>query len=436
MKKLFFILAAFFILTGQALAASFPDVPEDHKNYKAIEYLDEKQIIKGYEDGTFNPDKLVNRAEALKMIIGALKFKIDGDFEVLFLDVKKADWFFPYVMAAKSASIVSGYKDGKFKPADNVNLAETLKILLLAAKVKLPDVMDDIFVDAKKDAWFAPHLLYARDHNVIFSDDYGFVHPDQAMTRAAFAEIIYRTMIVTEKNGEPFPLDISWKLYDGTILPFKIKYDDKAWKLIENKNEITFMRPDKQYSQFSPMRIYPNSGVMTVSLDTNDGEMVEEQYFTNIKKAFPIAKHKKFKLNDLNAFEVLSAATQTVDWYIYLKNGDVLVVYTQYGPGPLGFQLQQAIKAMLGSLEYKELPANTEDYSALLSKILETVLVKGKGMESINSLPDKLIIETDSIGVGTGPVDYYFSEKVNYTFKYERSDDTILDTRQGKTTTF
>lgn len=421
----------------QAFAASFPDVAEDHKNYKAIEYLDEKQIVKGYPDGSFGPDILVNRAEALKMIIGALKISTDGKYEVLFPDVNKDDWFFPFVMAAKAEGIVGGYKDGKFKPADTVNLVENLKMLLLASKVKIPEEGEDnIFQDVKKEDWFAPHLLYARNHNLIFSDDYGFVHPDQAMTRAAFAELIFRMMIVLDKKGEPFPLDMSWPFYESKKLPFKLKYDDKGWKLFENKESVIFMRPDKQYSQFSPFRMYPNSAVVTITLDSNDGDMVADQYFTNIKKAFPKAKNKKFKLGGIEALEILLESQRTVDWYVFLKNNDVLVVYTEYGQGPLGFQLQQMIKSMLASFEYKELPVNNEDYSGVLGKILEKILVKGKGMEMLNTLPDKLIVETDTIGAGNGPVDYYFSEKVNYTFKYERDDDVILDSRAGKITTF
>jgi hypothetical protein len=57
-------------------------------------------------------------------------------------------------------------------------------------------------------------------------------------------------------------------------------------------------------------------------------------------------------------------------------------------------------------------------------------------MENLNKLPEKVIIETDTIGVGTGPVDYYYSETVNYTFKYERTLDLILDTRKGRTASF
>ena len=92
---------------------------------------------------------------------------------------------------------------------------------------------------------------------------------------------------------------------------------------------------------------------------------------------------------------------------------------------------------MLETLEYKPVTLEPgEDYSELLSEILSNVLVEDKGMAMITKLPDSLIIETDAIGVGTGPVDYYYSSKMDYTFKYERESDVILDSRKGKTSAF
>ena len=91
---------------------------------------------------------------------------------------------------------------------------------------------------------------------------------------------------------------------------------------------------------------------------------------------------------------------------------------------------------MTASLEYKEVKVDQKDYSALLSEIFEGILVENKGMELLNKLPNKQIIETDTLGVGTGPVDYYYSEEVDYTFKYERAADVILDKREGQTSAF
>ena len=50
----------------------FTDVTTGHDNYVAIKYLKENELIEGYEDGSFKPLKKINRAEALKIITGAL----------------------------------------------------------------------------------------------------------------------------------------------------------------------------------------------------------------------------------------------------------------------------------------------------------------------------------------------------------------------------
>lgn len=424
-------------LTGTiANAASFPDVSEDHKNYEAIEYLDSKQIINGYKDGTFGPANLLNRAEAIKIIVGAMNINHDEEYDILFPDVKKEEWFFEFIMAAQKAGIVNGYKDGKFRPGESVNLAETLKMLFVAAKIELPAPDADVFMDAKKDIWFAPYMLYARNNNIIFADDYGYIHPDQAMTRAYFAEVVYRTMIVLESGGKPFPLNKNWPYFNSEKLPFKIKYDDEKFKVIVHEEEVVFFKPDKEFVQFSPKRLYPNSASVTVTLDENDLNVSKVQYFSNIKTAFKGAEYSEFKVLDLNALQVAYVEKGILDWYIYLINGDVLVVYTEHGNGSLVYQLQQFIESMLESLELIEVKNNKKDYAELLSEIFENILVEGKGMKIIEKLPDEVIIETDTIGVGTGPVDYYYSKELNYSLKYERSKDVILDKREGETSAF
>lgn len=438
MKKFFTFLGIFGFTSFAAFAGTFPDVPADDKNFEAIEYLDEKEIISGYPDGTFNPQALVNRAEAVKIIVGAFGISKEGEFEVLFPDVPKSQWFFSFVMGAHKAGIVNGYSSGNFKPGETVNLAETLKMIVLASKVSLAtEVKEDVFLDVAKTSWYAPHAEYARNHNIIFSDDYGNLHAEQAMTRGAFAEVIYRMKVVLENKEKPFPIERNWPVFDSKGLPFKIKYDSKNWKVQENEKEVVFYRADKEFLQYYPGRMYLNSAVVRVILDPNEQNLSRQQYFDNLKLAFPYAQYTEFKLGGFNSMEVLYPKDRIVDWYIFLSNGDVLVVYTEYGKGVLGFQLQQVIKAMLSTIEYAELSGDEQpDYTSLLNEIFANILHEGKGMEMINKLPDKTIIETDTIGVGTGPVDYYYSQNANYTFKYERAADVILDKRQGKTSAF
>lgn len=438
MKKFLTFLCVFALSSASVFAGAFPDVKTDNKNYEAIEYLNSKSIISGYPDGTFNPSGLVNRAEAVKIIVGAFGVSKEGEFDVLFPDVPKSQWFFSFVMGAHKAGIVNGYSSGNFKPGDTVNLAETLKMIVLAAKVTLPaEIKEDVFLDVPKTSWYAPHAEYARNHNVILSDDYGNLHAEQAMTRGSFAEVIYRMKVVLENKEKAFPIEKNWPVFDSRKLPFKVKYDDKNWKVQENEKEVVFYRADKEFLQYYPGRMYLNSAVVRVILDPNEQSLTKQQYFDNLKLAFPYAQYTEFKLSGFSSMEIVYPKDRIVDWYIYLSNGDVLTVYTEYGKGVLGFQLQQVIKAMLSTLEYSEVSGDEPaDYTGLLNEIFAAILKEGQGMTALNKLPEKTIIETDTIGVGTGPVDYYYSEKTNYTFKYERAADVILDKRQGKTSAF
>lgn len=435
---LIYFAASLFAVGGVAEAASFTDVGIEHLNYDAVEYLKEKGIVDGYGDGTFGPEKPINRAEAIKVIDKAFNLETTKEYEEFFPDVKKDNWFFPFVMAGQEAGFVKGYGDGTFRPENQVKLSETLKMDLSAAKVELPEkATSAVFMDVAKSDWAAVYALYAREHNIVLADKDGQIYPGGVMTRGAFAEIIYRTMVVLENNGKEFPIYNHWASYEGTDLPFKMKFNAETFKVIKGKYDVIFLDPDEGRFQFSPTRVYVNSARVEVTIDKNVEQLSDTNYFNNIKASFPDAVYTEFRWNNFKALEVLYPEKKIVDWYIYLNDGYVMVVYTQYGDGPESFRFPRVIKAMLGTFEYNDIKIDfTEDYAEILATIFKNILVENKGMEMLNLLPDKIIIETDSIGVGTGPVDYYYSEGVNYTFKYERASDVILDKRQGKTSAF
>jgi len=435
MKRFFLILTLFFVSSVPTFAGSFSDVPEAHENYAAIEYLFGKGVVSGYESGGFGPENSVKRAEAAKIITKAFNIATDGEYEILFPDVLSEQWFFPYVMGSQSSGVINGHSDGYFRPGDNVNLAETLKMVVLASAVELPsEVNEEVFADISSGEWFSPHAYYAREKNILWPDNYGLVHPAEDMTRGEFAEIIYRMSVVLENDGKVFPIDTNWSGYESSVVPFSIRYDSENWKISEGDGQVILLRPDVQYHQSTPGKIYDNTGEITVSLDDNDSGLSKSQYFNNIITAFPGLDYKEFMLDGYNALEVIDVSKNVVDWYVYVDGGKVLIVYTEYGDGTLSYQLQKLIKTMLANFQYTQ-TVNT-DYSQLLSDIFSIILVEGKGMEYLNKLPNKIIVETDALGVGTGPVDYYYSEGVDYTFKYERSSDVILDKRAGNTTAF
>lgn len=95
----------------------------------AITYVKDQGIVDGYNDGSYRPESTINRAEFTKIVINSLGISPVGNN--CFSDVKD-EWFASFVCTAKAQNILSGYPDGTFKPAQNINQAEALKILINA----------------------------------------------------------------------------------------------------------------------------------------------------------------------------------------------------------------------------------------------------------------------------------------------------------------
>lgn len=203
-------LAGMFLLTPLAQAAGgFSDLSESHPNYEAIVELKERGIIGGYPDGTFKPNQVVNRVEALKIILKAADIDVPTDAAMGlagFSDVDSSQWYAPYLRAALSKGIVSGYPDGTFRPAQTVNLVENLKMLMLARGVNMNSIIvqGNPYADAFKDQWYAKYVQYAKDRKLIDADSDNKIYPDQGMTRGKLAETAYRLVYMQENGLEWF----------------------------------------------------------------------------------------------------------------------------------------------------------------------------------------------------------------------------------------
>jgi len=219
-SRLTVILSAVFVLISlsqTAIAVSvnekgFSDLNGANPNYNAIMDLQARGIVSGYPDGTFMPDQVVNRAEALKMILEGSEIKGQaaevGGNNATFKDVTDLNaWYYPYLNAAVHEGIVEGYPDGTFKPSNTVNLAENLKMLLLAKKVDLStiNIIEDPYYDVVQNAWFAKFAQYAKERNLIEANDQGKIFPSQGMTRGKLAEVMYRLIFADEHNLISFP---------------------------------------------------------------------------------------------------------------------------------------------------------------------------------------------------------------------------------------
>lgn len=120
-----------YALEYRDLSKLYLDAPFPAGDAAGISFLTSLGAVQGDPDGNFHPRRTLNRAEFLKIaLLSSPKLRVSTtDAENCFPDVKKSEWFSAYVCLAKKRGMVSGYPDGTFKPGQQVNYAEALKIL-------------------------------------------------------------------------------------------------------------------------------------------------------------------------------------------------------------------------------------------------------------------------------------------------------------------
>ena len=88
---------------------------------KSILTATEKKLMKGYPDGTFQPDQKITRAEMCAALMQAFPKTTPAGFTLDFNDAESIpDWARPFIESAVSGNVVSGYPDKTFQPGSNI----------------------------------------------------------------------------------------------------------------------------------------------------------------------------------------------------------------------------------------------------------------------------------------------------------------------------
>lgn len=170
----------------------FKDIQEDHPLVDAITFVKNQRIVEGYADGTFRPERLITRAEFVKMLVGAM---YSGDYsyeclnnnrDLLFSDVSRKEWYAAYVCVAKEENIIRGYPDGSFRPSATINAAEAAKIVALTMGL---DVKTQAGVE-----WYVPYINALNEQQVMPAG----VSAGTMITRGDMAEILWNLRVTIE----------------------------------------------------------------------------------------------------------------------------------------------------------------------------------------------------------------------------------------------
>ena len=142
---------------GVAGGCIFPDVPNSHWASCDIDKLAMNDVVVGYPDGRFKPNKSISRAEFATMLVKGFNLDACGmERENLFTDVPRGNWANAAIAKAVDEDLLKGYPNGQFRPNNHVTRAEALTSIAKGMTCDIDKCKADEILSKYKDGAAVP----------------------------------------------------------------------------------------------------------------------------------------------------------------------------------------------------------------------------------------------------------------------------------------
>ena len=162
-----------------------------------IQYVIDKKLVEGYEDGSYGLDKNIKRSEITRLLVLAngneeLAKQLQGAMKI-YSDVDTKHWANGVISVgttvpsdANGIAMLAGYPDGSFGPEKDVTYAELAKMLVVLAK---KDLTADMVKNAK---WATSWMTWAAQLGIL--DDVNVADSNKAANRADAFTMVYNAL--------------------------------------------------------------------------------------------------------------------------------------------------------------------------------------------------------------------------------------------------
>lgn len=201
LKKVLAFVTMFTMLLSVAVSAGtlYPDVDDNASYAEAVATLNALGIMIGDENGNFNPDASITRAETAAIVtrMKALSGAASAAGGTNFTDVAADHWAAGYINLAEQSGIINGYGDGTFGPSDPVTFEQVIK-MIVAALGRTPEANN-------KGGYPSGYLIVASQEDITAGVT---VTPGAEAPRSAVARLVFNALEVevmeqvTYKTGE------------------------------------------------------------------------------------------------------------------------------------------------------------------------------------------------------------------------------------------
>ena len=284
-----------------------------------IQYIIDKKLVEGYEDGNYGLDKNIKRSEITRLLVLAngneeLSKQLQGSMQV-YNDVKPEHWANGVITVgttvpsdANGIAMLAGYPDGSFKPENDVTYAELAKMLVVLAK-------EDLTADMVKNAtWASSWMTWAAQLGIL--DDVTIADSNKAANRADAFTMIYNALYKMQEFKRTPSNETRGIVSNLTNSKLTLNQDkDKEYKITSDTVIVDGDNGRKQIVKVNTvdnLDLYKGSLVRILTNDKN-----EVTHILELGNPEDLAKsnHNGLLDEDNNIWEGVADATVKTDYY-------------------------------------------------------------------------------------------------------------------------
>ena len=177
------------------IATPYTDVVDGNWAVEAVNYVTEKNYMKGLNETTFGPNGALTRGMLVTVLYRmAGSPKVEGKVSEKFSDCTDGSWYADAVLWASANKVVDGYEDGTFKPTKSITRQEMAKVLYGYDKIggKTAEGITEKLTYTDLDAiadWALEAVTYCTAEKYLAGSN-GAFSPKGTATRAMGAKVL------------------------------------------------------------------------------------------------------------------------------------------------------------------------------------------------------------------------------------------------------
>ena len=189
---LLILISAFTVATAtdveiEPQSVRFEDVPANHPNFNAVQFVYGEGLMVGVSSRRFGPEQTLDRAMVVTVI-----YRMEGQpnvtYRPIFSDVPNGRWYSNSVTWGYDNDVVHGVGGGRFAPTNAIAQQELAAMMYRLAQSRgyHMDVPANVNISNQTNSWAVDAMRWAVHHGFISGDT-----PRAAATRGMTAQFVY-----------------------------------------------------------------------------------------------------------------------------------------------------------------------------------------------------------------------------------------------------